>query len=75
MFRAKKHFYIRSHRMQKFTYFPLFFFDVDVELANTFQCQFFFFDQNLNWVTHESLCYIQNLSRHSGGKKDDLEGV
>lgn len=39
---------------------------LNVELTNTFQCQFFFLDQNPDRISHKFLCYIQHFVGHCG---------
>lgn len=53
-------------------YLPVFFFNVDVILFDTFKGKFFFLDQNSDWFSHESLGDIENFSWHGGGQKHDL---
>jgi len=52
---------------------PVFFFNVDVILFDTFKGKFFFLDQNSDWFSHESLGDIENFSWHGGGQKHDLD--
>jgi hypothetical protein len=50
---------------------PVFFFNVDVILFDTFKGKFFFLDQNSDWFSHESLGDIENFNWHGGRQKHE----
>lgn len=54
---------------------PLFLLDVDEELANTFQGQFFLLHQDAHGVVHESAGDFQGISIHGGGEQANLDVV
>lgn len=49
------------------------FLHVDVELADTLQGQLLLLYQDSNRFSHELLCDLQDVGRHGGGQKDDLQ--
>ena len=48
------------------------FFDDNVELFDTFEGEFVFFDEDANGVAHEILGHFKDVRWHSCGKKNDL---
>lgn len=54
---------------------PLFLLNVDEELTNTFQGQFFLLHQDADGVVHESAGDFQSISIHSGREQADLDVV
>merc|ERR1712224_854324 len=64
-----------SERLIKITEgvkFPFLFFNGDIELANTFQCQLIFLHQNSHGITHEFGCQIEDLWCHGGREQANL---
>ena len=47
-------------------------FHIDVELADTLQCQLFFLDKNSNWVPHELLGHLKHIGRHCSRQQNHL---
>lgn len=54
---------LNSALSEKFLYLSL---HINVELADSLKGQFLLLDQDLNRITHEILCDLQNLSWHGG---------
>src|SRR5579859_3688465 len=52
--------------------FPVFLFDGNVELFDTFECEFVFFDEDADGIAHEFLGDFEDVRGHGGGKEDSL---
>ena len=51
---------------------PFLLLDRDVELLNTFESKLVPFDKNPDGIPHKLLGHLEDISRHGGGKEDDL---
>jgi len=51
---------------------PFLLFDSNVELLDTFKSQLVSLHKDSDWITHEFLGNLQNISRHSSRKQNDL---
>jgi hypothetical protein len=54
---------------------PIFLFDGDVELLNTFEGKFSFLDQDTDRVAHKLSGDLKDILWHSGREKDNLGGL
>jgi len=52
--------------------FPIFFFDGNVELFDTFEGEFVFLDEDANGIAHEFLGDFEDIRGHGSGEKDGL---
>ena len=51
---------------------PLFLFDGNIELLDTFERKFVALDEDADGIAHELLGDLENLGRHRGGEEDNL---
>ena len=51
---------------------PVFLFDSDIELLDTFEGKLSLLDQDTDWVAHELGGNLEDILWHGSGKEDDL---